>query len=369
MSSSISNKDIKAHKGTLYTKMKIFHFKEKIDSLPRSVDQIMPPLQIRIKPTNVCAHNCWYCAYRADNLQLGKDMRESDCIPIEKMMEIVDDIVEMGVKSITFSGGGDPFHYPYLLKTVRKLSQTPVKFAALTHGARLEGEIAEIFAHNATWLRISTDGWDDDSYSLYRRVPKGEFTKVMNNMKNFKKLGGKCYLGVVLVVDKKNASHIHDFIERLKNADIESVKVSPCIVSNKGRENNEYHRPIFNLAKEQIAKSIKDFADKKFEVFDQYHALDEKFEKDYEWCPYLQNVPVIGADLNVYACHDKAYNLDNGLLGSIRNQRFKDLWFSDKAKFFEINPSHDCNHHCVVNANNKLILEYLDADREHLEFV
>ncbi len=355
--------------GLLYTKMKIFRFKDKIDSLPQTADKIMSPIHMRIKPTNICAHNCWYCAYRADNLQLGKDMKKKDHISKEKMMEIINDVVDMGVKAITFSGGGDPFYYPYLLETVKKLSQTSIKFAALTNGAKLQGELAEIFAHYGTWLRISMDGWDDESYSFYRRVPKGEFTKVITNIENFEKLSGKCYSGVCLIVDKNNASHIYELIERLKNIGVDSVKVSPCIVSNDGTENNKYHQPIFEKVKEQVKKAVVDLATDKFEVFDAYHELDKKFKKDYTWCPYLQILPVIGADLNIYSCHDKAYNLDEGLIGCIKNQRFKDFWFSDKSKFFKINPSVHCNHHCVVNAQNKLILDYLNADKEHLGFV
>ncbi len=159
--------------GHLYTKMKIFHFKEKVDSLPETVDQIMAPIHIRIKPTNACAHNCWYCAYRTDNLQLGKDMVKKDLIPKEKMMEIICDIVDMGVNAVTFSGGGDPFYYPYLMDSVKKLSNSSVKFASLTNGSKFDGELAEIFAHNATWLRISIDGWDDESYSKYRAAKGG----------------------------------------------------------------------------------------------------------------------------------------------------------------------------------------------------
>lgn len=355
--------------GLLYTKMKIFRFKDKIHSLPQTADKIMSPVHIRIKPTNICAHNCWYCAYRVNNLQLGKDMKKRDYIPKEKMLEIINDVVDMGVKAVTFSGGGDPFYYPYLLETVKKLSQTSVKFAALTNGAKLQGELAEIFAHYGTWLRVSMDGWDDESYSSYRRVPKGEFTKVMSNMENFKKIGGKCYLGVSLIVDKSNAPHIYKFIKRLKNIGVDSVKISPCIVSNDGVENNKYHQPIFEEVKEQVKKAIENLAENKFEVFDAYHELGEKFKKEYTWCPYIQILPVIGADLNIYSCHDKAYNLDEGLIGCIKNQRFKDFWFSDKSKFFKINPSVHCNHHCVANTKNKLILDYLDADKEHLEFV
>src|SRR3989338_11618436 len=212
--------------GSLYTCMKIFHFKDKLDSLPKANDKILPPLHIRIKPTNVCNHRCSYCAYRTDNLQLGKDMIVKDYIPKEKMMEIIDDISEMGVKAVTFSGGGEPFCYPYFLETVKKLSKTNVKFASLTNGAGLTGEIAEIFAKHATWLRISIDGWDDASYSLYRGIPIGEFTKVMKNIENFKKMKGGCYLGVCIVADKTNAPHVYEMIAKFKDLKVNSVKIS-----------------------------------------------------------------------------------------------------------------------------------------------
>jgi MoaA/NifB/PqqE/SkfB family radical SAM enzyme len=349
--------------------MKIFHFKDKIDSLPEQKKEVLSPIHIRIKPTNMCNHNCRYCAYRVDSLQLGKDMVTRDYIPGEKMMSILDDIVEMGVEAVTFSGGGEPFCYPYLLEAVKKLSKTPVKFAAITNGSRLEGELARIFAHYGTWLRISIDGWDDDSYSSYRGVPKGEFRKVINNMEHFKKLGGACFLGVSIVVDKNNAPHIHEFIRQLKDIGVGSVKVSPCIVSNDGIENDNYHQPIFQTVKNNIRRAIEDFSDEDLEIFDAYHKLNEEFNKKYAWCPYLQILPVIGADLNIYPCQDKAYNLSEGLIGSIKNQRFKDFWFSDKSKFFRINPSVHCNHRCVADAKNKLVLDYLNAEKGHLGFV
>lgn len=353
----------------LYTRMKAFYFKEKIDSLPKEKKEILPPVHIRIKPTNTCNHNCYYCAYRASNLQLGQDMSVRDFIPKEKMMEILEDLAEMGVKAVTFSGGGEPFCFPYLGEAVEFLSKKKIKFASLTNGSRLEGRLARIFAQHATWVRVSMDGWDDESYSYYRRVPKGEFTKVMNNMKNFKDFGGKCYLGVVIVVNKDNAEHVYEFIGKLYNTDVDSVKVSPCIISNDGKENNAYHQPFFDIVKKQITRAIEDFTERDFEIFDAYHELDEKFKKEYSWCPYLQILPVIAADLNIYPCQDKAYNLEDGLIGSIRNQRFKDFWFSDKNNFFKINPSLHCEHHCVANIKNNLILEYLNADKEHLVFV
>ncbi len=355
--------------GSIYTGMKVFHFKEKIDSLPKDVRSILAPIHIRIKPTNVCNHRCSYCAYRAEGLQLGQDMQERDFIPENKMMEIIDDIHGMGVKAVTFTGGGDPFCYQYLLQTVKKLSNTPIKFAALTNGARLTGEVAEVFAHHATWLRISMDGWDDASYVDYRSATDREFTKIIFNIKEFVKYNGKCYLGVSIIVDQKNATHIFELAEKLSECGVRSIKIAPCVVSNSGKENNDYHESIFDKVKEQIAKVVSELRSENLEIFDSYHTQLDSFDKTYKWCPYMQILSVIGADQNIYPCQDKAYNLEEGLVGSIKDQRFKDFWFSDKNNFFKIDPSIHCAHHCVADGKNKLILDYLNADKEHLGFV
>ncbi|MCP4602602.1 MAG: radical SAM protein [Proteobacteria bacterium] len=355
----------------IYTKTKIFHFPDKLAALPRNSGRIEAPVHVRIKPTNICNHRCKYCAYSDSTLdKFGKDFgRNNLSIPHEKMVEIVDDIIAMDVKAVTFSGGGEPFVYSHFLETIRKLAESPVKFASLTNGSRLKGELAEIFAHHGTWLRVSIDGWDDESYSSYRNVRIGSFSNVMGNMERFKKLGGGCYLGVSLIVDKENASHIHEFLCRMKTIGVDSVKISPCLVSDDHGATNIYHRPFFMRVREQLEKSISELNDDTFEILDAYNELNDKYEKDYKWCPYVQLLPVIGADLNVYSCPDKAYNLGKGVVGSIKNQRFKDFWFLEKDKFFEINPSADCRHHCEKNVMNRLVLEYLYSNRDHGMFV
>ena len=351
-----------------YSQLKILHFKDKIDSLPKEVSDIKAPIHVRIKPTNVCNHNCWYCAYRAKDLQLGEDMNVRDFIPQEKMFEIIEDLSDMGVKAVTFSGGGEPFCYPYFTETVKKLSEGNIKFAALTNGSKLTCEIADLFAHNASWLRVSMDACNDENYSKQRGVKEGEFSKVIKNIENFQKLEGSCFLGVSLIVNRENYNDIYNFVKLLKDIGVNSVKISPCIVSNDGQENNKYHEKIFENVRTSIHRAISDFDSQDFEIFDSYHTQLESFKKDYTWCPYQQILPIIGADQKIYSCQDKAYT-KLGAIGSIKNQRFKDFWFADKSKFFTINPNQNCNHHCVADSKNKLLMEYLNVDMQHLDFV
>ena len=353
--------------GLLYTKYKMFHYKDKLDSLPRD-KAITPPIHIRIKPTNVCNHDCWYCAYKVSHLQLGKDMVERDFIPEQKMLEIIDDCEKMGVKAITFSGGGEPLVYKYMPQTLRRLIQTNIAFATLTNGARLDGEIAEIFAKYGTWVRVSMDGYDNESYQKFRGVGKNEFDRIISNMEKFKKIGGPCYLGVSYIVGHENWHKIYEIAKILKEIGIDSLKISPAIVSNDGEKTNLYHQDFYKNAKEEIKKAQDDFGGT-LEIYDSYHYQLNSFKKDYNWCPYSQMLMVIGADLNIYPCQDKAYNLDEALLGSIKDISFRKWWLQNKEAFFKINPSCVCNHHCVAHEKNKIIIEYLSADKKHLGFV
>ncbi|EES89352.1 radical SAM protein [Helicobacter canadensis] len=353
--------------GLLYTKYKMFHYKDKLDSLPKD-KAIMPPIHIRIKPTNVCNHDCWYCAYKVSHLQLGKDMVERDFIPEQKMLEIIDDCELMGVKAITFSGGGEPLIYKYMPQTLKRLIETNIAFATLTNGAKLDGEVAELFAKYGTWVRVSMDGYDNESYQKFRGVGKKEFDKIISNMEKFKKIGGQCYLGVSYIVGQDNWHKIYEISKILSEIGVDSLKISPAIVSNEGGKTNIYHQAFYKQAKEEIEKAQNDFG-KTLEIYDSYHYQLNSFEKDYSWCPYSQMLMVIGADLNVYPCQDKAYNLDEALLGSIKNISFREWWYQNKESFFRVNPSCVCNHHCVAHEKNKMILEYLNADEKHLGFV
>lgn len=355
--------------GVVYSKIKVFHYPKKIDSLPRDNKLILAPISVRIKPTNICNHRCCYCAYRQDNLQLGKNMVADDQIPREKILEIIDDLISMGIKSVVFSGGGEPLCYPYLLETINKLAKGQIQFGALTNGSLLYQDIAEVFSKKGTWIRVSLDGWDDESYSRYRGVALGEFTKVINNMFEFKKKNGQCYLGVNLIVDQDNADHIYELVSRIKDVGVNSVKISRRIVFDDDEKNNAYHRDFFVVARKNIDLVRQKLASSSFEVLDSYREVENSFKKEYDWCPYLQILPVIGADLNVYSCQDKAYNLKHGFIGTIKDKRFKDFWFLEKDKFFKINPSRVCNHHCVANEKNKIVLDYLNIDKNHIGFV
>lgn len=351
----------------LYSNLKFLRYTDRLDALREH--RMAAPVHIRIKPINHCNHDCWYCAYRVTNLQLGEDIDYKDKIPEAKMFEIVEDVIEMGIKAITFSGGGEPMLYKPLPEVVKRLAEGGVKVASLTNGSNLKGRMADAFGEYGTWVRISTDAWDDASFAKSRSIKEGEFTTLLRHMSDFSSRGSKCTLGISFIIDETNCEHLYDACVLFKQAGVDHVKLSGVVVSNSGVENNAYHARIRERVEPQIAKAT-NLSDERFSVIDHYHELEERFDKHYHSCPYLMYLTVIGADSVVYTCQDKAFTQD-GTLGSIKDRRFKDFWFSEKnrQRVFGLDPSRVCNHHCVTHGKNLAIHDVLGLDPDHGAFV
>jgi Fe-coproporphyrin III synthase len=351
----------------LYSSLKFLRFTDHIEAY-RS-HRVLAPVHIRIKPTNLCNHDCWYCAYKVDNLGLGEDMVEADSIPEDKMAEMVEDIIDMGVRAVTFSGGGEPLLYKTLPQVVERLSKGGVRVATLTNGSNLKGRMAQAFAKYGTWVRISIDAWDDTSYSKARGVKAKAFSEVVKNMQDFSALKSKCVLGVSFIVTPENYQHLMEACTIFKEAGVNHVKLSGVVVANEGSRNNQYHAEIMEKVSIQIAKA-QSLNDENFTIINHYHELEERFDKNYTTCPFLQFLTVIGADCNVYSCQDKAYT-KGGQLGSCKEQSFKKFWFSaqNQKRIFALDPSRECSHHCVAHGKNLAIRDFINIDPDHGQFV
>lgn len=358
----------------LYTGFKIFHFNNKIHDL--EYGRITAPLHVRLKPVNRCNHSCFYCCYRNKDLFLGENLNEGDIIPGQRLLSLADEMSRAHVRAVTFSGGGEPLCHPTLPDMIEKLSHTGIKTAILTNGSLLDKHRARVIADKCSWIRISMDGVNNEMYIKNRKVKDGEFDKICNNIREFAKIKkADCELGINFIVTHQNYTFIYEFIMLMNSLGADHIKISEAVVSTDVKKNREYLRPFYQEIKEMVKESKKCLDEKhsKMTVIDMIHdveASDNEYEKAYTWCPFIRCISVIGADLKVYACQDKAYT-SSGELGDLTNTSFDDLWLDPEfhKRVAAMNPSIDCCHHCVQNNKNLMLLDYLNTRMDHIEFV
>ena len=354
-----------------YGGLKIIWHNDKLKSFIN--DEITAPIYIRIKPTNICNHRCFYCSYspEAKNI-LSETINPKDEIPKDKMMEILGDLRDMKVKAVTYSGGGDPLVYPYITEVLKKTLDSGIDLSMITNGQNLKGENAKILA-KAKWVRVSLDSINPETFVKTRRVPEACFHELINNLKEFAKIKDKkCEFGINFVVNHINKDEVYEAAKFFKEIGVNHVKFTPRWIEEGWAD---YHAPFKEHVIEQIKKAKEDFEDNegRFNVFDTYEndfSMTGMKERGYTRCWMMQTKPVIAADSNVYFCFDTAYT-KAGLLGSIKDKSFKELWFSEEAKkkFKNYDPSIGCKHHCTNDYRNKIVDEAISCFGDDVNFI
>ena len=157
---------------TPYSNLKIFAHAQALNEVGEG--KRISPIYIRMKPTNYCNHKCYYCSYADSALGLRDSVNKQDQIPWEKMQEIISDISDMGVKAVTFSGGGEPLVYPYIVEAMQRILDADIDLSIITNGQLLKGERAEVLA-KAKWVRISFDSANAETYAKVRQLPLEAF--------------------------------------------------------------------------------------------------------------------------------------------------------------------------------------------------
>ncbi len=356
-------------KNNKYSDYKILHFDGKLDSFKNDI--ITSPVYIRIKPTNICNHGCFFCVYSAgfrpkdkeNHIKSGmhSDINEKDTIPTKKLMEILEDLNEIGVKAVTYSGGGEPLLHKDIVKVMQRTLDYNIDLSILTNGQRLNGDKACVLS-KAKWVRISMDYSDSTQMINSRNVDDRCFNEVIGNIINFSKIKRKsCELAVNYIIYNGNFHNIYDFSKFLKEIGIENIRYSPMWVPNF----YDYHSKIAEDVQRELDK-VSALVDDSFAINTTYNIQpnsSHSVNRNYERCYIMQTVPVIAADMCVYTCHNKAYD-KTGKIGSIRDMRFKEMWFSDATKNFfrNFNPREVCRHECSNDRKNILINSFLEAN-------
>lgn len=174
-------------------------------------------------------------------------------------------------------------------------------------------------------------------------------------------------LGINFVIGKENFRTVYESAKALKEMGVDNVKFEPLVANVK-----EYHNDIKDIVIEQIDHAIEDCSDDDFKIINNYEDNweDVVFEaQTVEKCYACRILTVIAANQKVYTCFNRLY-VDDAVIGDLRGQSFKDLWFSDETmkKLNVLYPPVDCRHICAYRSRNELLQDYFDVDMKHINF-
>ena len=356
-----------------YSQKRIYSHPETIKLLQKDLPN--KPIQVRIKPINACNHDCFFCAYASSSRKskivdtaldhLDTRMHDqtdlTNSIPSARLIALIQEIYNFGVKSITLSGGGEPTIHPAFFETIELANKLGLDTSIITNGSLIKDKwLPEML--KMKWIRISIDYSNEKQIQNQRNLPESEFARILSNIKKLvmyrDSTNSDTEIGINFIVHQNNLIDMEKMVEKLTQLKVDNIRFSPMWL----RGFSEYHSSIAEEVKDKIKKL--QASNTKTKIYSTYNLdVSEHFdERPLQQCFIQKLVPVIGADMYIYRCHHTAFT-DHGRLESIENQSFESAWMKlfEGNAFTLFDPSKSCRHQCVYDQRNKEILDAMKA--------
>ena len=355
-----------------YSALKAAWHTDKIDKM-RLGEQIVP-VGVQLILSDFCNHDCHFCAYRASNglsVEQFKGPDKSGAIshnPLrmmteDKASEIINDCSGLGVKSITFTGGGEPTVHPQHLEMFALAMDLGMDASLNTNGNILRKGWQDVIPR-MKYARFSIDAGTAEEYAQIRGVPETTYEKVLGNLRLVASECDETVVGTGYVVTPENWVNLDTGVRRIKETGATYVRLASM---QSTEQNAAYPEDTWAKASEACQQAVSDHADDNFSVVNLFDGVMGVQPSD-PFCGFQQFVTYLGADLKVYRCCYTAYT-GLGEIGDLREQSYAE-WFYSQQKKDAIGcfDARSCAI-CPLEPKNKTINYMLDGDPMHVNFV
>ncbi len=343
-----------------YSPFKAAHHREKIDILKKG--ELIAPVHVQIDPTGACNFKCPYCFYRlfAKDENVNHHFSENDFLSYELIEKLLDELKDLKVPSLQFTGGGEPTLHPRILDILNLTLKLGFEFSYVTNGSLLTEPLTRLLRH-ASWVRLSIDAATKETFEKCHKVDC--FQAVLDNLKKLCETDRGCLVGFSFVINPLNWREIVEATVLAREIGSDNIRFSLAYTPKRAKLHEPYWNEALSLLRE--AKSLETETFRVFTLTERMDDLRAK-GKSYSQCYYQHFVTVVGSDGRLYPCCTYKGN-KLGVIGSLYEKDFKTLWFKDRQAWLEALDVSRCMN-CLMDGKNSFI-SYLVEEPIHLNFV
>ena len=141
------------------------------------------PVTIDLWPTVACDSGCPLCQYRRSGArQASRSGDRAGYLTRERAAAILESAARCGVRSIIFTGGGEPLLNTEIADFAKLCCQNGLRWGLITNGHMLSEPIAStLFAYAPAFLRVSLNAGSPESYKNAYGLDERFFDKTVRN--------------------------------------------------------------------------------------------------------------------------------------------------------------------------------------------
>ncbi len=336
------------------------------------------PINLEIDPSNACNHSCPFCISGHLHLSKFKGTEFFDRQMMDKdiLMNLVKDLSKTKVKSVSWTGGGEPTMNPALKEAIKYLKENSnIDMGMFSNGSMLTRfDLFETVVDSLSWIRISMDAGKAKSYDDLRITNKSNsFKIVLDNIKKLIKIkkerDSKITIGVGFVVTQDNYNEVLDFANLFKDLDVDYCQYKPEIIQierNGASDKKQQISPKFWANEvidllDQASKILgKKFQCNSYKVQDLIVDKKKTYGREYKQCIGSQLQPCIGADGEVYVCTNHRGHKERSY-GNLYEKSFSEIWGDVSKRGCVMNQIENkekfsmCSQLCKPHESNKIL--------------
>ncbi len=188
---------------------------------------LLAPFLVVWNFTNACNLKCKHCYQSA-----GKP--SSDELTLEEKLQVVEELDEVGIASLAFSGGEPLVVKDHLLRVAHEASRRGIYVALATNGTLLTRSVVrELKEAGVKYVEISLDSADPRVHDSFRGVP-GAFKAAIEGVRNCVEEG--LFTCIATTVTKINVHEIPRIVELAKKLGANRFIAFNFIPVGRGRE-------------------------------------------------------------------------------------------------------------------------------------
>jgi len=307
---------------------KIFYYIDEVETL--LAGKFTPPVSVEIDPSTQCMLSCSFCFYR-DYLEKHNSLMDMDVYT-----NLVDELLELKVKSITLTGGGEPLIHPNINSMIYQADVYGIEVGLITNGILLNRIMKPDLLK---FIRISLDASNRNMYHGIKGMDY--FDHVITNIKNLREKTDTT-IGISYVVCDDNKSGIEEMKVLADRLEVDYLQIKPVITNSEVRQIDV-----------QCDKNT---------VITQRYAPKTKLP-----CVIAGLVGVVATNGDVYYCCQHRGN-EKHVLGNLNNSDFRSIWSKRQQHDVDVSKCPPCRYMNYAKSFTKF-KDSMTATQEHRNFL
>ncbi len=315
--------------------LKLLNYPERIKAFLDG-DPTSPPVQVEISPTNSCNAKCDWCFYVSSEYKQKHSLEEIDYVALT---EALGEMSEMGVKAVSWTGGGDPSTYDGIDWAIECAAGLELKQGMFTNAYKpiARPELLD-------WIRVTVT----EKFVITKHVAD---------------YATKTKVGVNFNLTQVNSKHLMLMATQAKAAGVHYFQVRPALAD----------RWDLQTAVQKPTWLKNRFEDDQFRVVLTDYKWDDYLQPHgYKTCHGHRFVPFLwhNGDLAVCAYHFGKPEFTFGNI--VTDGGFKAVWHGKRRrKMLEagIGVIPDCQHCCKLHEINKPLASLTEGGIADKEFI